>query len=223
VNEATGEERPEEVVAQIRDSATALASGKLTADWIAVDSEGSAKVLLVDVPSYPVLVPYATAMKDELGAVCAACSVTTINVSLADIGTNLPNAVVSALQRDPELKYVVFGFGDMTIGLEPALLAAGIQDQATLVGQMPGVENIQNLRDGANGAWVAHISAESGWRAVDAFARAFAGDDPTIVEGLPAMQILTKDNVADANFTEDGYWLPSADLSDQFLAMWNVK
>lgn len=223
VNEALGSERPEQVIAQIRDGATATASGKLLADWIAVDSDGSAKVLLVDVPSYPVLVPFGEAIKDELAAVCAECSVTTIDVSLADIGTNLPTAVVSALQRDPELKYVAFGFGDMTIGLEPALLAAGIEDQATITGQMPGAESIQTLRDGANGAWIAHISAESGWRAVDAFARAFVGDDPTIVEGVPAMQILTKGNVADANYTDDGYWVPSADLKEQFLSMWNVQ
>ncbi|MDF2442087.1 MAG: ribose transport system substrate-binding protein [Subtercola sp.] len=222
VSEALGEDRPAQAIAQIRDSATSIQSGKLTADWIADDSQGAAHVLLVDVPSYLILAPYATGMTDELSTVCSDCSLSKINVQLSDIGTTLPSMVASELQRDPKINYVVYGFGDMTIGLDAALSAVGVSDQATMTGQIPGVANIKTLKDGARGAWVPTLSPESGYRAIDAFVRFWTGGDPTIVEGVPAMQILTSKNVGTAVFTDDGYWVGSNDLAEQYKSMWKV-
>ena len=166
---------------------------RLVAAYVAADSGGDAHVAVVNIPDIPLLAAGAEAFNEEYERLCPGCGLEEVTVAPTDIGTNLPGIVTSALDREPDIDYVVMGFGDMTIGLAPAL-ATGGHDDVKIVGQGPSAPNLEALASGEEEMWVVYSLAESGWRSVDTLARHFTGDefDP---EGGTSYQILTGENV----------------------------
>ena len=61
----------------------------------------------------------------ELKSQCKSCTVTTVNAQLTDIGKDLPQLVVSAVQSNPSINYLFFPYGDTADGVAPALKTAG--------------------------------------------------------------------------------------------------
>ena len=151
-----------------------------------------------------------------------------------DIGTNLPGQIVSALQADPELDFIVYAFGGMLYGVPDALKAAGLLDQAKAVSQAGGPLNFGFIANGEHQvAEVALASELLGWRAVDAAARVLLGDGPgratprdeakvdghpdILAGGLP-LQILTKDSIKDPA----ALWPGVVGFQAKFTSLWGL-
>ncbi len=132
-------------------------------------------------------------------AQCPDCKVELVNQQVADLGTKTPQSVVSTLQRDPNINYAVFSFGDLVLGVDAALRGAGLQDQVTFAGQTPTPDNLKSLKDGDNSVWVGFPVQILGWRVVDMLAREFNGDDlaPADAAFLPT-QLLNAENIDSA-------------------------
>ncbi|MDF2443070.1 MAG: ribose transport system substrate-binding protein [Subtercola sp.] len=222
VSQSLGEDTPPESVAQIRQNSTEDTNGELLGAQIVAASNGKAHVLYVGLPRYPVTARTPIGIQNSFDKFCPGCTVTQIQAEASDIGTNLPNAVVSELQRDPTINYIAFNFGDMTTGVQAAIDAASLTDQATIVGATPNNDNLTSLKSGGAGIFVDNLGPQMGWQVMDVFARAFLGDDVTVQEGAVPTQILTKDNIGAASIDGQGYWYAPSDYQEQYAKLWGL-
>jgi ribose transport system substrate-binding protein len=196
--------------------------GKMVASQVVAESEGKANVAIFTITDYPILNIFTDAFTAQMKAQCPDCKVELVNQQVADLGTKTPQSVVSTLQRDPNINYAVFSFGDLVLGVDAALRGAGLQDQVTFAGQTPTPDNLKSLKDGDNSVWVGFPVQILGWRVIDMLARQFNGDDlaPADAAFLPT-QLLNAENIDSAVIDADtGYWVGVADYQDQFKALW---
>lgn len=207
--------------------------GVLMADYAAANTV-TGKIHFVGLPTFPVLSTVQQGFTDEIAKACPDCSVEVSEVAVTDIGTNLPGAIVSALQADPELDFIVYAFGGMLYGVPDALDAAGLTDQAKAISQAGGPLNFDFIASGRHQvAEVALASELLGWRAVDAAARVLLGSGPgraearaeAVVDGHPdilagglPLQILTKDSIKDPA----ALWPGVEGFQDKFTALWGL-
>lgn len=205
--------------------------GVLMADYAAVTST-TKNIAFIGLPTFPVLSTVQAGFEAEIAAVCPDCTVDVTEVAVTDLGTNLPGTVVSKLQANPEIDFVVYAFGGMLFGVPEAIEAAGLQDQAKAISQAGGPLNFTFITNGQHQvAEVALASELLGWRAIDAAARILAGEGPgraeppalgqidghpdALVSGLP-LQILEADSIADPS----ALWPGVDGFQDQFTALW---
>ncbi len=199
--------------------------GTMTADYVVATSKGKAQALLVNFPTYPILTAYAEGFDKELNAKCPSCTSTRLNQQVTDLaGGKTPAAVVSALQRNPKINWVVLSLGDATLGLKAALSAAGLSSRVQIGGESAGTQNITALKNGSEAMWSGFAAAILGWRRVDAAARYYNGESlaPATNTLLPS-QLLTKENVSSAPLDPQGYYLGVADYESQFKKLWKVQ
>jgi ABC-type sugar transport system substrate-binding protein len=205
--------------------------GVLMADYA---SQKSAKknVLFVGLPTFPVLSLVQNGFKDEIAKACPDCKVDTMEVAVTDLGTNLPGQIVSKLQANPDLDFIVYAFGGMLFGVPEAIEAAGLLDQAKAISQAGGTLNFGFIaNDKHQVAEVGLASELLGWRALDVAARVLSGSGPgrvtppaaaaveghpdILVNGLP-LQILEKGSIADPT----KLWPGVDGFQDKFAALW---
>ncbi len=198
--------------------------GKDIAAEVVADSGGSAQIAMFSVSAYPILGEFVKGFKDALAQWCpTTCKVTDVDQQATDIGTKTPSSVVSTLQRNPGIKYAVFSFGDMTIGVHAALASAGLADKVKVAGETPSVANLQAVKAGTELAWTGFAAPVLGWRTVDAAARYLTGDQlaPASTSPLPT-QVITKDNIGSIVTDQSGYYVGLQDYADQFKKLWLV-
>ncbi len=189
-------------------------NGEILGDWIAVDSAGEAKVAIFNVPIFPILTAFSEAVQTSLGEACD-CEAKIVDQQVTDIGTSLPKNVVSTLQTDPDISYVVFPDGSFAAGVVAALRDAGLED-VKLVGQVPGEANLAELQRGDEDAYMGYSTEWISWAGFDSFARFFQDMDPKNDPLAAPTQILTPENVeGDEPWTPEGY-------QEQFEALWKL-
>lgn len=195
-------------------------SGTMIGNWIIEDSGGEANVLIMSSEIFEILAVGATATQNTLEEGCPGCSVSVQSFQPADIGTRLPSAVVAEIQRDPEIGYVVFQDGAMSLGVAEALAAAGIGDDVKIAGIVVEGNNLEALRNGTEHAWVGFSSTWQAWAAVDALARQTIGDEQLELPLASPAQLITQDNIADVATTGEQWTVPG--YEDEFAALWQV-
>ena len=206
--------------------------GVLMADYAVANSKNK-NIRFVGLPVFPVLSLVQQGFTDELAKICPECKLETQEVAIADLGVNLPGQIVSALQADKELDFIVYAFGGMMYGVPDALDAAGLIDQAKAVSQAGGPMNFDFIAKGRHQLGEVALASELlGWRAVDMAASILSGGSisrapasetiegrPDIgLNGLP-LQILQADTITDATKA----WAGIEGFQDQFLTRWGKK
>ena len=194
------------------------ASGAAMASWVTADSNASAKILVQDVPAFAVLKAYGDGFKAKLPEVCKACTMKTLDNAPAQLAANgIVPSVISALQKDPSIKYIVStDTAFLAAGLPPALKAAGITG-VKLVGGSPDINSLQGLISGDLAAVSATAEDQYGWTAIDIILRTFNTMPVPEGDGGRVEQISTKDNVGTP--TSSGLAHPT-DYRDQYKALW---
>ena len=197
--------------------------GKMIADYIA--TKGSKHTLVVDLSLYPILHAFSEGVVNELKAVSPSTKTTLQDTQITDlIGGKIPSQVVSAIQRNPDIDWVVFCLGDMTTGLKAALTGASLGSKVKIGGESASTANITALKNKNEDVWTGFAAKIHGWRRIDAAARVFNNEsiDPNNNALLPT-QLLTQDNVASAPLDTDGYYLGVPDYKNQFLKLWMMS
>ncbi|MBV8219346.1 MAG: substrate-binding domain-containing protein [Solirubrobacterales bacterium] len=210
------------VIANIADGTHGnSAEPTLSAENVAVDSGCKGSVALFNIPLYPILAYTTGVFKAQLAKLCPNMSVKEVDVQATDVGTKLPQTVVSTLQADPSAKYVALAFGDMALGVPQALKGAGLS--AKVFGYGAGSPpNIQDVASGNEFAETATGIPYNAWRAMDAFARYFVGDSTAIDTTAPnPAEIFTKSNAAAAVALGWNMATPP-NYQKQFEALWHV-
>jgi len=196
--------------------------GEMIADYVA--DQGSERTLIVDLSLYPILHAFSESAEQQLGEASPDTAVDVIDIQIQDfVAGEVPNQIVSEIQRNPDTDFVILALGDMSTGLDAALRAAGLTDQVRVGGESAGTANIEALRQGTQHVYTGFAGLPHGWHRADALARIFNGDplDPNIDSFLPT-QLLTPDNVGDAPLDDDGYYVGVEKFRDQFQELWQL-
>ncbi len=196
--------------------------GTMDADYIA--TQGSKHTLVVDLSIYPILHAFSEGVVAELKKVSPSTKTTVLDAQISDlVGGKIPGNIVSAIQRSPDIDWVILALGDMSTGLSAALKGAGFGGKVKIGGESASTANITALKKGEENVWTGFAAAIHGWRRIDALARIFNGDDlaPNNDSSLPT-QLLTQDNVNDAPLDSDGYYIGVADYEAQYKKLWLV-
>ena len=200
---------------------------KAFASWIIADSNAEAKVVMVNIRDFPVLVAAENAQKAALAAGCAKCTFDVIPVTIEDLGGGkVPQAVASYLQENTDVNYVLFAFGGLPTGVSAALKTAGITN-VKLVGGDFSAPNLQEVVDGTNSAWTSNPKAEASWIMAHAMVLDSLGDTYTEERTGAALQTFIVDTPEVAKSFLDGgglqNWKGPKTQADQFKALWNIK
>lgn len=194
-------------------------AGSLIGDWFVANSDGSGNAVFLDVPSFDVLQEYTNAAQSTIKQLCPKCTVTVINDSLAELGSNqIVPSVVSAVQRDPKVNYVLSADGPFVTGLAAALKGIS-RESVKIAGGDPDITNEQNLLAGMESAWTGQAYQELGWQVVDAVARNIEGMPVPAGDGGWPLQLLTKQNVGTPN---NSLQQPTG-YQQQFATLWHVS
>jgi ABC-type sugar transport system substrate-binding protein len=197
--------------------------GRMNALYAA--SQGAKSVLVVDLSIYPILHAWAQGVSATMADVAPDTEVTVIDPQVSDLAAgNIPGLIVSEIQRNPDIDWVLLSLGDMTTGLDAALRAASLTG-INVGGESASVANVEGLRDGSEAAWTGFAAEIHGMYRIDALARIFAGEDPTGIQEYSTLptQLMTPDNVADAPLDDQGYYVGVPDYLNQFEEQWKAN
>lgn len=200
---------------------------KVFAPWIIADSNAEAKVVMVNIRDFPVLVAAEDALKAALAAGCSKCTFDVIPVTIEDLGGGkVPQAVASYLQENTDVNYVAFAFGGLPTGVSAALKTAGITN-VKLVGGDFSAPNLQEVIDGTNSAWTSNPKAEASWIMAHAMVLDSLGDTYTEERVGAELQTFIVDTPEAAKAILDGgglqNWKGPKTQADQFKALWKIK
>lgn len=208
------------VIANIGGPPDITQNGQFIANWFIADSNGKGKALLFNVNDFPILKTFSDAVHSTVSSGCSGCSIVDLNGTIPMVtgGQSVP-AIVSALRKDPSIKYVISCDGPFIDGLPSALAAAGLAGKVKVAGQSGDVENLTDVKTGTEQAFTGLALHYGAWLMVDAALRHLEGIpfNPNGDGGLPK-QLLTKD----VSFTAStSYDLPS-NYPDLFKKLWLV-
>jgi ribose transport system substrate-binding protein len=214
------------IYTQCGDTTFVEKTGPLMADWAIVDSEGAANVLIVSIPDFAVLKAETDAYIAELEKNCPDCQYTELDVSIDQlVGGQVPAAVASQLQADPDINYVFFSFGSLPAGVTAALESAGLLDQVTVYGQDFSAFDLEEIVAGTMGAWSADPKAYAGWLMVDAAARLSLGmelEEERAAASLPTVIVEDAELAQEILDCCNGDWHPPT-MEEDFKALWGVE
>ena len=195
-----------------------LADGTLTGNWFIADSNAEGKALVADVPAYPVLTAHGTGFKEAVAAGCKKCVVTSLDVTVPQLAKGeFVSSVVSALQKDPSIKYLITTNGAFIDGLSAALDAAGMKD-IKVAGGSATINNLAALDAGTENAWAGEAIHMDGWIAIDIAARAMLGMEIPDSGGRRTQQLFIKGNVGTPTLSLD----KPDNFRDEFKKLWGV-
>jgi ribose transport system substrate-binding protein len=185
--------------------------------WITAETEGEANMLSYGLSSIRTSLVIAEDITEETEAACPTCTAKTIGASATDIGTKLPQQVVSEVQRNPDVNIICFSDGVMTSGVAAALRAAGLSDQVKIVMGNPSSEDIALIEKGEEYGGVAFSAIYYTWQGMDALVRYLNGEEQVKYE-FPH-QILTKESI-NGESQEAVRLLTPRDIQQQFEELW---
>jgi ribose transport system substrate-binding protein len=195
------------------------ATALIIANWFIAASDGRGKALATDFPSIGSLGGLWLDFTDDVKKQCPGCTVKTLSLTATQFVSGTPQAIVSALQANPSLKYVIDTYGGGLTGLPAALRAANIKG-ITVGGYSPLPLQLQEMKDGTMpGAWNANGYAVQGWLAVDAALRIKEGMKVQPADGGLPQVLLTPSNVG--TVTNNSQELP-LNYVQQFEKLWHV-
>jgi ribose transport system substrate-binding protein len=214
---------PPVISASLDSSAQVKQWGDMTGAYVVAQSKAPTTIAVFTISAYPILQVYTNSFRDTVMKYCPACHVNVVDQAVTDLGTRTPQSVVSTVQRSPQTKWVIFSFGDLSLGVPAALQAAGLTQQVKIGGETPSAANMQALRNGTQAVWAGFATSILGWRVVDMLARQFVGDSlaPANSELLPT-QLLTPGNIGQAKFDGGGYYVGVTDYQAQFEKLCHV-
>ena len=127
-----------------------------------------------------------------------------------------PQAVISALQRDPSIDYVVAPIDSAATFVSEGVRSAGKAGKVKVSGYEGDPDAVARVRDGdVQAATIADPPEWMGWQAMDALARAFADQDPETVK-VPS-RLLVSGNAPD---TEG--WQGDLDFRSELEQLWGT-
>jgi len=193
-------------------------SGRLLADWSVVQDAEKTNVVFYTTPELSFSAVINQGFLDEMKAICAGCTVRTVEIPVAQFGSGAPQIVVDDLLAHPDTTTAVFAVGEQAIGLAPALKTADISIKTILNSPDPSI--LAGVQDGTFTAGLGVDLAVLTWVSIDSLARLVTGQeaDPGARNDLLVRQFLTAENLAGLDVSQG--WTGYPDFADRFMALW---
>ena len=138
-----------------------------------------------------------------------------------DIGTKVPGAVVSYLQKHPDINWITLSFDDMGVGVSDALRAASLNGKVKIIGQSSNQTTAESIAQGKGQvATIPQGVGQMAYKALDVLARRFNGDslDADKANLLP-IWIQTKATIG----SPSDLWKGPAGYPQTFAKLWKVS
>lgn len=191
--------------------------GKLMAEWVAENSNCQGHAAFITAP-YNILTGEQTAFLQTMKSTCRSCVARSVAIPLSDLGTPAETAsILSAVQADTKIKWLVFPFASISDGVLPTLQQAGFSG-IKLVGAAPDVNTLKGLQDGSSSLMVATTDAFAGWAMVDAGLRVLDTGKPVLGSYYP-VALVSSENVPKSATTVDQITYPT-DFKQEFTKLW---
>lgn len=207
------------IIGEVGGDADVTEYGEMIGNWFIADSDAKGKAVLLSVNDFPVLKTFSDSFKATVEAGCADCAVTEVNATIPQVfgGQTVP-PLISAIQKDPSINYVITSNMPFISGITGQLSAAGLQDRVKIAGESADVEGLQLLENGTYHASTGLALHYTGWLMMDMALRHEAGMEiPADGGGLPK-QLLTPE----VDFEIQESYDKPADFREQFKALWKV-
>jgi ribose transport system substrate-binding protein len=184
-------------------------AGRLLADWVVAKTKAKADVLVVKIDEVPSTKPMMAGIDEVFQQRCAeGCKVETVNVSIADVATQIQPEVRSALTRNPKINYVIALYDSAEAPfVVSAIKQAGATGRVKVVtfNGTPSVLKMVKSGEvemdvGENLEWISYA-------VLDQSMRIMAGMDPVKDPKLP-LRVFDQSNVDEAGnppTDHDGY------------------
>lgn len=182
----------------------------------ATDCQGQA--LTVGLADTAALKTEADTMATVVERECEDCDVTYMEIPFMDVGAPAAtNAVVSKLQSDASRNFVFFTFGDLAVGVEPALKQAGLDD-VQVGGAIPLPSNLEQLKANANAFWLGVPQGMTAYITVDTALRALESGETYVGDHYP-VPVFTPDNTE----ATDPIPVYPENYKEEFEKLWQVS
>jgi ribose transport system substrate-binding protein len=192
--------------------------GKMVAAYVVTQSQGKAVVQDFQLTAFPILLDFDTAFVAAMHQWCSTCKVTTNAVPAASLGTSaLTSQVTSVVTRNPDTNWLIFDLGDLEIGVDAAVKAAGLTG-LHIGGLTADTPNLAGLKSGAETVWTVYSLPIVAYRQVDSMARKFEGM-PILSAALPT-QLITPQNVGSLVADSAGNYVGVANYRADFKQLW---
>jgi ribose transport system substrate-binding protein len=122
---------------------------EVTANWFIAESEGKGNAITVAYAQFPVSERIIERTDKTVEEKCPECSTKEVLVQAEDTGTKLPSTIVSELQSNPDINFVIFQDVAMIPGVEAALREAGLQEKVKVMANNSSDESIKAVEEGA--------------------------------------------------------------------------
>lgn len=210
------------VIGEVAGDPTIRAYAEMLSQWFIADSNATGKAVLQSVNDFPILKAFSDTFKSTVKANCSKCEVTEVNATIAQVvgGQTVPS-LISAIQSDPDINYLMTSNVPFISGIQGQLSAAGLTDRVKIAGESADTEGLQLLEKGTYDASTGAALRYTGWLYVDYALRHQQGMEMPAAdgEGLLPRQLLTPDVKFEIS---DSYDKPT-DFREQFKALWNLQ
>ncbi|WP_413768827.1 substrate-binding domain-containing protein [Rhodococcus pyridinivorans] len=187
-------------------------------DKMIIESGGNGSALLVNAPDFPQLAPLGDQTKEYVAEHCSGCSLDVLNIPASDLGGDVASSIVAKVRQNPAIKYVIISFATLSIGLAPALQAAGLDDVTVYLSGAEAAE-VELIRNGTYAAGSLYPINNYPWLLFDQIARFSVGMDTLQKEHAAlGMQIWTTESVPDGATS----WDPP-NYQEQYKKLWQVS
>ena len=204
-----------------------FAAGGVHANNVIVRSEGTAKVLMVNIPDFAVLVSQREGAKAAFADNCPNCTFEELAVSLDQLLTGeVPGAIISAFQADEDLDWLMVAFDGMLYGILDALEDAGLSDRISVSLTDHDAASLQECVDGRIEFGTVNPVLYTAWMMVDGMARTSVGQEIPgnghVTPPIPLFLTQTPESCQALLDTPEADWKGPATMEDQFAALWGV-
>ncbi|MGV9711734.1 sugar ABC transporter substrate-binding protein [Gordonia sp. NPDC003424] len=194
------------------------------ADWMTLDSDGQAHVLINQSTDGPSPAVFVQAGKDAFAKNCPDCKVTVNEISSANFAL-IPSSTSSALLKDPSITYVDSQFEQYLQATQSGVQSA---NKTTAVKGVVGAAQLSGLQQLKSQnflyAAAAQASAYQGWVDVDAALRMM------LAQKVPAytipVRLFTRESIKDVPLTAEaqasGEWFGPTTFTTDFTKLWGA-
>jgi len=184
-------------------------------------SGGATEFVFYNIPEFPFSPYELEGAEAKIAELCGECTLRTVDIPIAELGSTAADRVVSDLQANPQTEYFIAAVDEVQLGLPPKLDLAGIEIQG--IGMWTPPPNYEQIAAGDQDATLSVDLNLMMWTVLDQLLREMAGQDYEWPDAETSASSLTR--VTDAgNVPEDpvvGY-VAIPDYQDRFAANWLV-
>jgi ribose transport system substrate-binding protein len=150
------------------------ANGAALAAAAIVRSGGASEYVFYNVPEFPFSPLELEGAKTKMEELCPDCTLRTVEIPIAELGSTAADRVVSDLQANPDTKYFIAAVDEVQIGLPQKLKLAGIETKG--IGMWTSPPNYEQIGAGDQDATLSVDLNLMMWTVLDQLLREMNGD-----------------------------------------------